>query len=163
MRGSLAQLATLGCEDLTRARAACQALMLPMQHAPGREDYLRDLGDAVAQVRKENGKTEGRCDVLGLSSSSAFRVAARSATAPAGAPVAFFIHRSSPMFPVNAVAGDVRAIDDDVAEVDANAELEALVSRLRLVRHRHGPLHVDRAPQRRVCAAEFEEHPIARG
>ena len=81
MRGSLAQLDTLGCEDLTRARAACQALMLPMQHAPGREDYLRDLGDAVAQVRKENGKTEGRCDVLGLSSSSAFRVAARSATA----------------------------------------------------------------------------------
>ena len=44
MRGSLAQLDTLGCEDLTRARAACQALMLPMQHAPGREDYLRDLG-----------------------------------------------------------------------------------------------------------------------
>ena len=71
--------------------------------------------------------------------------------------------RFQPRRNVNAVAGDVRAIDDDVAEVDADAELEALVSRLRLVRHRHGPLHVDRAPQRRVCAAEFEEHPIARG
>ena len=31
-------------------------LMLSMLHAPAREDYLRDLGDAVAQVRKESGK-----------------------------------------------------------------------------------------------------------
>jgi sphinganine-1-phosphate aldolase len=32
-------------------------LMLSMLHAPAREDYLRDLRDAVAQVRKEGGKT----------------------------------------------------------------------------------------------------------
>ena len=32
-------------------------LMLSMLHAPAREDYLRDLRDAVAQVRKESGKT----------------------------------------------------------------------------------------------------------
>jgi sphinganine-1-phosphate aldolase len=31
-------------------------LMLSMLHAPAREDYLRDLGDAVAQVRKESGR-----------------------------------------------------------------------------------------------------------
>jgi len=32
-------------------------LMLSMLHAPAREDYLRDLRDAVAQVRSESGKT----------------------------------------------------------------------------------------------------------
>jgi sphinganine-1-phosphate aldolase len=32
-------------------------LMLSMLHAPAREDYLRDLRDAVARVRKEGGKT----------------------------------------------------------------------------------------------------------
>ena len=32
-------------------------LMLSMLHAPALEDYLRDLRDAVAQVRKESGKT----------------------------------------------------------------------------------------------------------
>ena len=32
-------------------------LMLSMLHAPAREDYLRDLRDAVAQVRRQNGKT----------------------------------------------------------------------------------------------------------
>ena len=32
-------------------------LMLSMLHAPAREDYLRDLRDAVAQVRQEGGKT----------------------------------------------------------------------------------------------------------
>ena len=32
-------------------------LMLSMLHAPAREDYLRDLRDAVAQVRQESGKT----------------------------------------------------------------------------------------------------------
>jgi sphinganine-1-phosphate aldolase len=32
-------------------------LMLSMLHAPAREDYLRDLRDAVAQVREESGKT----------------------------------------------------------------------------------------------------------
>ncbi len=31
-------------------------LMLSMLHAPAREDYLRDLRDAVAQVRQESGK-----------------------------------------------------------------------------------------------------------
>jgi len=32
-------------------------LMLSMLHAPAREDYLRDLRDAVTQVRNESGKT----------------------------------------------------------------------------------------------------------
>ena len=32
-------------------------LMLSMLHAPAREDYLRDLRDAVTQARKESGKT----------------------------------------------------------------------------------------------------------
>jgi hypothetical protein len=32
-------------------------LMLSMLHAPAREDYLRDLCEAVAQVRSEGGKT----------------------------------------------------------------------------------------------------------
>ena len=32
-------------------------LMLSMLHAPARDDYLRDLRDAVAQVRQESGKT----------------------------------------------------------------------------------------------------------
>lgn len=32
-------------------------LMLSLLHAPALEDYLRDLRDAVAQVRKESGKT----------------------------------------------------------------------------------------------------------
>jgi glutamate/tyrosine decarboxylase-like PLP-dependent enzyme len=32
-------------------------LMLSMLHAPAKEDYLRDLRDAVAQVRAERGKT----------------------------------------------------------------------------------------------------------
>ena len=38
-------------------------LMLSMLHAPAREDYLRDLRDAVAQVRKESGTT-AKVDVI---------------------------------------------------------------------------------------------------
>ena len=40
-------------------------LMLSMLHAPAREDYLRDLSDAVAQVRAEKGRAApDRRDVL---------------------------------------------------------------------------------------------------
>ena len=64
---------------------------------------------------------------------------------------------------VDTVARDVGAVDDDVADVDADAELDALVGRFRLIICVHCPLHVDCAVERRIRAGEFEQHPVAGG
>ena len=64
---------------------------------------------------------------------------------------------------VDAIAGDVGAINDDVAEVDTNPELEALYGRPRLIVWPHRPLHINCATERGVRAGELEQHPVARG
>jgi len=64
---------------------------------------------------------------------------------------------------VDAVPGNIVAVDDDVAEVDADAEFDSLVGSLRLVVGAHQALHLDRAAERRVRAAEFEQHPVTGG
>ena len=62
---------------------------------------------------------------------------------------------------VDTVARDIVAVDNDVAQVDADAELDPLVRRLRLIVRLHRPLHINRAAERRIRAAEFKQHPIA--
>jgi hypothetical protein len=71
--------------------------------------------------------------------------------------------RFQPRRDIDAVARDVGAVDDDVTQVDADAELDALVGRLQLVIRAHRTLHVDRATQRGVGTAEFEQHPVTSG
>ena len=64
---------------------------------------------------------------------------------------------------INAIAGDVIAVDDDVDEVDADTELDALLSWLRLIVCPHRPLNVNRATKRGIRAAAFEQHSVAGG
>jgi len=61
---------------------------------------------------------------------------------------------------VDAIARNVVAVDDDVAQVDADTELDALVDRLRLIVRVHRSLHANRTTQRSVCATKFEQHSV---
>jgi hypothetical protein len=49
-------------------------------------------------------------------------------------------HRFEPRGNVDAVAEDVVAVDDDVAEIDADAEVDTALRRLGMVGHRRLPL-----------------------
>jgi len=64
---------------------------------------------------------------------------------------------------IDAVAHDVVAVDDDIAEIDANPERNAIAGGLVCVSRRHCTLNVDRAAQGGIRAAEFDQHPIAGG
>ena len=66
------------------------------------------------------------------------------------ADAARFSQRFQPRSDIDAIARDVGAVNDDVTQVDADAELDALVGSLRLVVPAHGALHVDRATQHPV-------------
>ena len=63
---------------------------------------------------------------------------------------------------VDAVADDVVAFDDDVAEIDPDPQLDAVVGRDIEIAHAHFPLHLDRAAQGRGGARELEQHAVAR-
>jgi hypothetical protein len=64
---------------------------------------------------------------------------------------------------IDAIASDVVAVYDDVAQVETDAELNALIGRLRLIVCPHSPLYVNCATKCSVRAVEFKEHPVTGG
>src|SRR5215471_19205799 len=62
---------------------------------------------------------------------------------------------------VHAITENVTTIDDDVADIDANAEFDPLLLRYTRVAFRHATLDIDGAANRVDHAWEFSEHPIA--
>ncbi len=64
---------------------------------------------------------------------------------------------------VDAVAVDVVVVADDVADIDADAEFDALVGRHIGVALRHFALHLDRAAHRVDDAGELDQHAVAGG
>ena len=71
--------------------------------------------------------------------------------------------RLQPGGDVHAVAVQVGAVRDHVADVDADAEADAAVRRLVAVIHRHLLLHLDRAAHRAVDAVERDQQRVAAG
>ena len=71
--------------------------------------------------------------------------------------------RFQPRRDIDAVAVDVAVLDDDVARIDADAELDALVLRGRGVARRHALLHRDRAGDGFDDARELDEDAVAGG
>ena len=75
-------------------------------------------------------------------------------------------HRARRLQPgrdVHAIAVQVRAVRDHVADVDADAEADATVWRLVPVIHRHLLLYLDRAAHRAIDAAERDQQRVAAG
>ena len=64
---------------------------------------------------------------------------------------------------VDAVAVDVVVVADDVAEIDADAELDAPLGRHIGIALGHLALHLDRAAHRIDDAGEFDQHAVAGG
>src|SRR5262249_44516737 len=64
---------------------------------------------------------------------------------------------------VDAVAENAADVQDDIAEINADAELDPFVRRHALVALRHAALNMDRAAHRVHDAAELDQHPIAGG
>jgi hypothetical protein len=62
---------------------------------------------------------------------------------------------------IDAVAIDVVRRHDDVAEIDADAELDAAVLRQPGIARANDPLHIERAAHRVDDAAELDESPVA--
>jgi hypothetical protein len=69
--------------------------------------------------------------------------------------------RLQPRGNVDAVAGDVVTLDDDVAEVDPNAEFDPLVGGDEQVARSHLALHLHGAAQRGRRARKFDQHAVA--
>src|ERR1700676_604353 len=61
------------------------------------------------------------------------------------------------------IAVDGVAVDDDVAEVDADTELDAVVHRYIGVALCHAALDIDRASHRIDDTSKFDEHAVASG
>ena len=72
-------------------------------------------------------------------------------------------HRLQPRRDVHTVAVDVVGVADDVADIDADAELDPSLRRHRLVPLGHAALHIDRAAHGIDRAGELDQHPIAGG
>ena len=64
---------------------------------------------------------------------------------------------------VDAIAEDVVLLDDDVAQIDADAELDPPRRRHIGIAPRHPPLHFGRARHRINDAVEFHQHAVAGG
>src|SRR5262249_7190526 len=64
---------------------------------------------------------------------------------------------------VDAVAENVADVQDDIAEIDADAELDPFVRRHALVALRHASLYMDRAAHCFHAVAELDQHPIPGG
>ena len=71
--------------------------------------------------------------------------------------------RLQPRGDIDAVAVDVVAIGDHVAEVDADAEGDALVLGDVGIAVGHRPLYLDRAAHRIHHAGKFHQHPVTGG
>src|SRR5262245_36973548 len=78
------------------------------------------------------------------------------------AQAAWLAQRLQPGSDIDAVAENVITIDDDVANVDADAEDDASILRYRGVAARHGTLDGERAADRIDHAPELDKHAIAR-
>ena len=63
---------------------------------------------------------------------------------------------------IDAIAKDIVAIDDDVAHIDTDAELDLLVRRHISIACRHRALNVDGATNRVDCTGELYQGAIAR-
>ncbi len=63
---------------------------------------------------------------------------------------------------VDAVAEDILAVDDDVAEIDADAQVDAAIRRQVGVALGHAALNLDGAAHGIDDAGEFDEQPVAR-
>ena len=64
---------------------------------------------------------------------------------------------------IDAVVKDVAVLDNDVAHIDANAPLDAIVRRHTGVALSHLVLHFDRTAQGIHHAAKLDEQPVAGG
>ena len=64
---------------------------------------------------------------------------------------------------VDAVAEDVVVVDDDVADMNADAKLDALCFGYIDIAVRHAALNLDGATHRVDRAAEFDQHSVAGG
>ena len=71
--------------------------------------------------------------------------------------------RLEPGGDVDAIAKDVVAVDNHVAEIDADPQLQAALGRDRVVDRARGPLHLDGATQRVDDARKIRQHAVARG
>jgi len=69
--------------------------------------------------------------------------------------------RLEPGGDVDAVAKDVVTVDDDIAEIDTNPQLQAALGRGRVVYRTRGPLHLDGATQRVDDARKIRQHAVA--
>ncbi len=79
------------------------------------------------------------------------------------ADAAGFRHRFQTRRHIDAVAENVAAVDDDVADVDADAELDALVGGDLGVARDHAALQVDRAAHRIDDALELHQNAVVGG
>jgi hypothetical protein len=71
--------------------------------------------------------------------------------------------RLEPGGDVDAIAKDVVAVDDDVAEIDTNAQFEPALGRERVVDRSRGPLHLDSAVQRVDDARKIRQQAVSCG
>ena len=69
--------------------------------------------------------------------------------------------RLEPGGDVDAIAEDVVAVDDDVAEIDADPQLETALRRDRIVDRPRRPLHLDGAVQRIDDARKIRQQAVA--
>ena len=82
---------------------------------------------------------------------------------PADADPARIGQRLQPRGDIDAIAEDVVAVDDDVADIDADAKVESLIGCNACVALRHAALHVDRAAHRIDDAREFHQQAVTGG
>jgi hypothetical protein len=79
------------------------------------------------------------------------------------ADAAGFGQRLEPRRDVDAIAVDIVAVDDDVAEIDPDAEIDAAILAQAGVALGHAALNFDGAAHRVDDAGELDEQPVARG
>src|ERR1700682_4258660 len=82
---------------------------------------------------------------------------------PADADAAWLGKRFQPGGDIDAVAIDVVVVADDVADIDADAKLNALVGPNVGIALGHAALHLDRAAHRIDDAGEFHQYAVAGG
>ncbi len=70
---------------------------------------------------------------------------------------------SEPRGDVDAVAENIVVVDDDVADMDADAEFDPLILRHGGVLLGHAALDLDRAARRVDGAGELDQHAVAGG
>jgi hypothetical protein len=79
------------------------------------------------------------------------------------AEAAWLANTLEPCCDVDAITKDVMAIDDDVADIDPDAELEPFLGPLGRIALRHAALYLDRTAHRLHDARKLDKHAIAGG